>query len=176
VGVIVPGLFRCRTSSWCRSAAFSACSRALDLNGAPKIAKTNCRSPITRSAYAIRSPPQSDEIFGTHSSRNRFFYRFFYRHPCSADASPLPSDLISDKDNGYSTSVYTSTSNERLDVHGRTDGALRPARARLKPPGFILPCQPYLADRPPSGPEWQHEIKWDGYRIIARKDGERVRL
>jgi bifunctional non-homologous end joining protein LigD len=55
-------------------------------------------------------------------------------------------------------------------------GPIRPARARLKPPGFILPCQPYLADRPPSGPEWQHEIKWDGYRIIARKDGERVRI
>jgi ATP-dependent DNA ligase len=45
----------------------------------------------------------------------------------------------------------------------------RPARARLKPAGFIIPCQPYLADRPPAGPEWQHEIKWDGYRIIARK-------
>jgi bifunctional non-homologous end joining protein LigD len=55
-------------------------------------------------------------------------------------------------------------------------GLIRPARARLKPAGFILPCQPCLADRPPSGPDWQHEIKWDGYRIIARKDGERVRL
>ena len=46
----------------------------------------------------------------------------------------------------------------------------------LKPPGFILPCQPALADRPPSGPGWLHEIKFDGYRVIARKDGERVRL
>jgi bifunctional non-homologous end joining protein LigD len=55
-------------------------------------------------------------------------------------------------------------------------GPIRPARARLKPAGFILPCQPYLAERPPSGPDWQHEIKWDGYRLIARKDGERVRL
>jgi ATP-dependent DNA ligase len=45
-----------------------------------------------------------------------------------------------------------------------------------KPPGFILPCQPALADRPPSRPGWQHEIKWDGYRVIARKDGEQVRL
>jgi bifunctional non-homologous end joining protein LigD len=25
-------------------------------------------------------------------------------------------------------------------------------------------------------PSWQHEIKWDGYRLIARKDGEQVRL
>ena len=49
-------------------------------------------------------------------------------------------------------------------------------RSRSKPPGFILPCQPALADRPPSGPGWLHEIKFDGYRVIARKDGERVRL
>jgi bifunctional non-homologous end joining protein LigD len=53
---------------------------------------------------------------------------------------------------------------------------VRPARARPRPAGFILPCQPCPADRPPSGPDWQHEIKWDGYRIIARKDGDRVRI
>ena len=49
----------------------------------------------------------------------------------------------------------------------------RPVRSRSKPPGFILPCQPALADRPPSGPGWLHEIKFDGYRVIARKDGEK---
>jgi hypothetical protein len=31
-------------------------------------------------------------------------------------------------------------------------------RTRSKPPGFILPCQPALADRPPAGPGWLHEI------------------
>jgi hypothetical protein len=46
----------------------------------------------------------------------------------------------------------------------------RPLRSRSKPDGFILPCQPALADRPPSGPGWLHEIKFDGYRVIARKD------
>jgi bifunctional non-homologous end joining protein LigD len=51
-----------------------------------------------------------------------------------------------------------------------------PDPSRSKPPGFILPCQPALADRPPSGPGWLHEIKFDGYRVIARKDGEQVRL
>jgi bifunctional non-homologous end joining protein LigD len=52
----------------------------------------------------------------------------------------------------------------------------RPIRTRSKPPGFIQPCQPALADRPPSGPGWLNEIKFDGYRVIARKDRERVRL
>jgi bifunctional non-homologous end joining protein LigD len=27
-----------------------------------------------------------------------------------------------------------------------------------------------------SGAEWLHEIKHDGFRVIARKNGERVRL
>jgi bifunctional non-homologous end joining protein LigD len=52
----------------------------------------------------------------------------------------------------------------------------RPVRTRSKPPGFILPCQPALAERPPCGPGWLHEIKFDGYRVIAGKDGEQVRL
>src|SRR4051812_18126545 len=52
----------------------------------------------------------------------------------------------------------------------------RPIRTRSKPPGFILPCQPALAGKPPSGPGWLHEIKFDGYRVIARKDGDQVRL
>src|SRR3954453_13519888 len=52
----------------------------------------------------------------------------------------------------------------------------RSIRTRSKPAGFILPCQRALADRPPAGPGWLHEIKFDGYRVIARKDGEHVRL
>jgi bifunctional non-homologous end joining protein LigD len=50
-------------------------------------------------------------------------------------------------------------------------------RSRPLPPnGFILPCQPLLVDKPPSGLGWLHEVKHDGYRIIARKDGSRVTL
>jgi bifunctional non-homologous end joining protein LigD len=33
--------------------------------------------------------------------------------------------------------------------------------------GFIEPCHPSPADRPPSGPDWIHEIKHDGYRLMA---------
>ena len=50
------------------------------------------------------------------------------------------------------------------------------ARDRRAPPGFIEPCQPVLREVAPSGPEWLNEIKHDGYRLIARKDGERVCL
>jgi bifunctional non-homologous end joining protein LigD len=42
--------------------------------------------------------------------------------------------------------------------------------------GFIVPCLPTKTDKLPSGSQWLHEIKHDGFRIIARKDGDRVRL
>ena len=52
-----------------------------------------------------------------------------------------------------------------------------PTRSRRSPStGFIRPCQPRLVDRPPAGSDWRHEVKHDGYRIVARKQGERVTL
>jgi ATP-dependent DNA ligase len=42
--------------------------------------------------------------------------------------------------------------------------------------GFIRPCLPSSAERPPKGTGWVHEIKHDGYRLIVRRDGDRVRL
>jgi ATP-dependent DNA ligase len=44
------------------------------------------------------------------------------------------------------------------------------------PRGFVPPCLPTKAPQPPSGDTWLHEIKHDGFRVIARKDGDRVRL
>src|SRR5215471_4075115 len=38
------------------------------------------------------------------------------------------------------------------------------------------PCLPTSAPSPPAGPEWLHEIKHDGYRMLAHRDGARVRL
>ena len=43
------------------------------------------------------------------------------------------------------------------------------------PSGFIEPCLPSKVDRPPSGPLWVHEIKHDGYRLMVRRDGQRIR-
>ena len=44
------------------------------------------------------------------------------------------------------------------------------------PAGFIPPCQPKVAKRPPAGSGWVHELKHDGYRLqIHARDG-RVRL
>jgi len=40
---------------------------------------------------------------------------------------------------------------------------------RTLPAGFIAPCLPTKTTTLPSGGQWLHEIKHDGFRIIARK-------
>jgi bifunctional non-homologous end joining protein LigD len=49
-------------------------------------------------------------------------------------------------------------------------------RSRHPPAGFIEPCRPILVTTPPVGPGWIHEMKHDGYRLLARKQGEDVGL
>jgi bifunctional non-homologous end joining protein LigD len=47
--------------------------------------------------------------------------------------------------------------------------------ADRRPSGFVEPCRPSKASAPPSGPEWVHEIKHDGFRLLVRREGPRVR-
>src|SRR5215468_8382438 len=47
---------------------------------------------------------------------------------------------------------------------------------RTLPAGFIAPCLPAKTDKLPSGSQWLHEIKHDGFRIIARKNRAQVGL
>jgi ATP-dependent DNA ligase len=46
----------------------------------------------------------------------------------------------------------------------------------LHPMGFIAPCQPSGAPKPPTGAGWRNEIKHDGFRLMAFRTGDRVRL
>jgi bifunctional non-homologous end joining protein LigD len=50
---------------------------------------------------------------------------------------------------------------------------LRGARKRPMP-DFIAPQLATLVDEPPTGDEWFHELKFDGYRLICRIDGDKV--
>jgi len=40
----------------------------------------------------------------------------------------------------------------------------------------FLPCLPTSGTSVPATPTWLHEIKYDGYRLIVQREGERVRL
>jgi len=53
---------------------------------------------------------------------------------------------------------------------------LCPMLRRLTPAGFLEPCLPSPTKKPPSGPGWIHEIKHDGFRIMAHRDVRGVRL
>jgi hypothetical protein len=53
---------------------------------------------------------------------------------------------------------------------------LRGTAARRRPQGFTDPCIPTLATKPPVGPQWIHEIKHDGYRLIVCRRAGRVRV
>jgi DNA ligase D-like protein (predicted ligase) len=43
-------------------------------------------------------------------------------------------------------------------------------------PSWIKPQLCKLVDAPPQGPDWLHEIKFDGYRMHARLDAGRVKI
>src|SRR5262245_25386861 len=50
---------------------------------------------------------------------------------------------------------------------------------RLPPPGssgFVEPCLPSRAAEPPRSAGWIHEIKYDGFRMMAQRRGSAVRL
>jgi len=103
-----------------------------------------------------------------------------------AEGTPEPVDL-------EMGSVLSGTTNAELEKTGavRADHAGRaaatkpralPDLARAKGakkgimPPFVEPCLASLADRAPNGPDWVHEIKFDGYRLQARIDGAKVKL
>src|SRR5580700_4403223 len=51
-----------------------------------------------------------------------------------------------------------------------------PTRRGVPLPQFVLPQLSQPVEKPPSGPQWLHEIKLDGYRMAARIDNGRVQL
>ncbi len=70
-------------------------------------------------------------------------------------------------------SAYTVASASQ----GLFGGSIRwDMKIKRLPAGFVVPAQPVKASKPPSGPDWVHEIKHDGYRLIVRRDGPIVRL
>lgn len=43
-------------------------------------------------------------------------------------------------------------------------------------PERIEPCRALLKTKPPSGPEWAYEVKWDGYRLAVHLEPSGVRI
>ena len=43
-------------------------------------------------------------------------------------------------------------------------------------PARVDPCLATLVDRPPKGPDWAFEVKWDGYRVAVHIEPGRVNI
>jgi bifunctional non-homologous end joining protein LigD len=71
----------------------------------------------------------------------------------------------------------TDTKPERIAsriVTSRPD--LRQAGLFDLPPSWIAPCMPTLVRTAPTGPNWLHEIKHDGYRVVCVVDQGNVSI
>lgn len=58
----------------------------------------------------------------------------------------------------------------------RVDVKKLPGARKSKLPSFIPPQLATLVKEPPTGDEWLHELKFDGYRMLCRIDRGRVRV
>ena len=51
-----------------------------------------------------------------------------------------------------------------------------PRSAHLSIVRFITPCLPVLRDKPPTGPDWLHEAKFDGWRVQIHRRPDGVKM
>jgi bifunctional non-homologous end joining protein LigD len=69
---------------------------------------------------------------------------------------------------------------EKAGMRGRVSLGVKPGSIKGAKkaafPGLVEPCLALLVEKPPAGDSWLHEIKFDGYRLMAAMDGKSVRL
>jgi bifunctional non-homologous end joining protein LigD len=63
----------------------------------------------------------------------------------------------------------------RIDWAARAAKLPKARAAKLRDAAFA-PQLARLADKPPAGKHWLHEIKWDGYRLVTTVVGGKVRI
>ena len=85
----------------------------------------------------------------------------------SASKKPTSKKPTSKKPTSKKPTSKKPTSRELRAVEGAAPGEL---------PATAEPELATLVDTAPEGDDWVHEIKFDGYRLLARFDGRKVRL
>jgi hypothetical protein len=92
-------------------------------------------------------------------------------------------DVLDDAHAGVVPNIHAK-SEVGLGFHGQVrldsswPAAIYTPMLRMRPrlAGFIEPCLPSPAPNPPAGDGWIHEIKLDGFRMLARRYGAGVQL
>lgn len=126
--------------------------------------------------------PEGDPAEGYRRGRLRFELQGEkLRGGFSLVRSGSPGDkenwLLIKHDDEYASNVEITEAMPDSVQTGRSleDVAEQRARPRTTPtlPRRLSPQLATLVERPPAGPEWLHEIKYDGYRVLCRvEDGE----
>jgi bifunctional non-homologous end joining protein LigD len=96
------------------------------------------------------------------------------------DVTPAPqADLersgSGKRDKRNLVSVDTARARRRRDWSARAAKLPNARKARLDS-GFFEPQLAKLGDAPPQGEQWLHELKWDGYRLLATVVDGKARL
>ena len=73
------------------------------------------------------------------------------------------------------TAVPVPRAKRRIDWAKKAAAIQGARKATLRNAAFE-PQLAKLGDAPPSGPQWIHEIKWDGYRLVTTIVGGKVRI
>ncbi len=85
--------------------------------------------------------------------------------------------LIKERDDAARPAAEFSVVDQRPDsVLGKTAAKVKAKAKATKLPDQLAPQLATLAKSPPTGDGWLYEIKFDGYRLLARVDGDDVRL
>ena len=80
------------------------------------------------------------------------------------------------KDRGV---IWNSHRSSGAKAEARKSSVRTPAKAspaKHKRPEWVEPMKAKLVETPPAGDAWIYELKWDGYRALAIKNGEHVEL
>ncbi len=97
-----------------------------------------------------------------------------------ADVSPPPADDLKRAGDGKANKKRLATvpapRKGRRKDWARKAMALTGAKKAKAPGGPFEPQLAKLGDAPPSGAQWIHELKWDGYRILATATEGQVQL
>jgi bifunctional non-homologous end joining protein LigD len=93
----------------------------------------------------------------------------------SIDAIAADRDRIWDSQRGEIAGDPPPTAKPSMPARKTALARLSGAVKRVMP-DKLVPQLAAQADTAPDGPEWLHEIKYDGYRLLARIEGGKVRL
>jgi len=96
-------------------------------------------------------------------------------NPSSAATGRTIDEIAADRDRVWGPNGEERLGNAR-PVPAQADPARVPGAKKGRMPADLRPLLASSADQAPDGPDWVHEIKYDGYRLLAQIRDGKVRL